>query len=288
MTRSKSAKIWKCRGRAIELGHTLIMGVLNVTPDSFSDGGSFVDPSVAVERALEMVAEGAGIIDVGGESSRPGSKPVSAEEQIRRTAPVIAELARQSDCLISIDTMSSAVARAALEAGAHIINDISGFERDPNMAALAAEYQAGAVLMHMQGLPENMQDNPQYESVGAEVCGYLRQRAQVAIDAGLDAACVAVDPGIGFGKTQEHNVELLQSISEMRELGCPVLIGASRKSLVGYLTGRPVDDRLAGSLGVAAYAIGQGAEILRVHDVKETCDLARVLDKLTQDECPSK
>lgn len=284
MTRSESAKIWKCRGRETKLGHTLIMGVLNVTPDSFSDGGEFVDPVAAVERALEMVAQGAAIIDVGGESSRPGSTPVPADEQIRRTVPVIAELACQSDCLISIDTMSAEVARAALQAGAHIINDISGFEHDPEMVTVAAEYQAGTVLMHMQGLPENMQENPVYDSVGSEVCAYLKQRARVAEDAGLDGACIALDPGIGFGKTQPHNVELLRSIPCLRASGYPVLIGASRKSLVGYLTGRPLADRLAGSLGVAACAIQRGAEILRVHDVKETCDLARVLDKLAGNE----
>jgi dihydropteroate synthase len=260
------------------------MGVLNVTPDSFSDGGEFVDPVVAVKRALEMVAQGAAIIDIGGESSRPGSKPVPAEEQIRRTAPVIAELSRQSDCLISLDTICARVGRAAREAGAHILNDISGFERDPQMAVVAAEYQAGVVLMHMQGLPESMQENPQYDSVVAEVCAYLNERARVAMDVGLDAACIAVDPGIGFGKTQGHNVELLQGLLELRGLGYPVLVGGSRKSLVGYLTGRSVDDRVAGSLGIAAYAIQHGADILRVHDVKETCDLARVLDKLTRHE----
>lgn len=284
MIRSSSPKIWQCRDREIDLGSPLIMGVLNVTPDSFSDGGDFIEPVAAVTRALEMVEEGAAIIDVGGESSRPGSAPVSAQEQIRRTIPVIAELARLSDCLISIDTMSAEVARAALDAGAHIINDISGFERDHQMAWVAAAYRAGAILMHMQGLPLTMQENPVYGSVATEVCSYLRHRARVAMDAGLDSTCIAVDPGIGFGKTQAHNVALLQSISSLRELGYPVLIGASRKSLVGYLTGRAVGDRLAGSLAVAAHAIMQGAEILRVHDVKETCDIARVLCRLKQNE----
>ena len=287
MRRSDSANIWMCRGRAIELGKTLMMGVMNITPDSFSDGGHFFDPDVAVKRALDMIDEGAAIIDIGGESSRPGSQPVSADEQIRRTVPVISALAEQSDCLISIDTMSAEVARAALDAGAHIINDISAFERDPQMAAVAAEYQAGAILMHMQGLPETMQDNPQYDSVAGEVCSYLKARAKVATDAGLDSQCIALDPGIGFGKTQPHNIELLQSIPQLRALGFPVLIGASRKSLVGHLTGRPVDDRLAGSLGVAAHAIMQGAEILRVHDVKETCDMATVLDRLSRNEYAS-
>jgi dihydropteroate synthase len=287
MKQSDSVKIWMCRGRAIDLGKTLIMGVMNVTPDSFSDGGSFVDPAVAVKRALEMVDEGASIIDIGGESSRPGSLPVPAEEQIRRTVPVIKALAEQSDCLISIDTMSAEVARAALEAGAHIINDISAFERDPEMAALAAEYQAGAILMHMQGAPSTMQNNPHYDSATDEVCSYLQTRAALTIAAGLNPACIALDPGIGFGKTQPHNIELLQSIPSLRELGYPVLIGASRKSLIGFLTGREVDDRLAGSLGVAAHAIMQGAEILRVHDVKETCDIATVLDRLSHHECAS-
>lgn len=287
MTRNSSAKTWMCRGRKVVLDRTLIMGVLNVTPDSFSDGGQFFDPEAAVQRALKMTAEGAAIIDVGGESTRPGSQPVPAAEQIRRTVPVIEALAKCSDCLISIDTMSAEVARAALGAGAHIINDVSGFEDDPQMVQVAAEYQAGAVLMHMQGLPENMQDHPQYESAATEVGSYLQGRARCAIEAGLDPACIALDPGIGFGKTQPHNIELLQAIPEMQKMGYPILIGASRKSLVGYLTGRPVEDRLAGSLGVAAFAIRQGAEILRVHDVKETCDLATVLDKLLKDEYPS-
>lgn len=284
MTRSSSAKQWKCRGREIDLGHVLIMGVLNVTPDSFSDGGRFFDPAVAVARAREMMAEGAAIIDVGGESTRPGSRPVAAEEQIRRTVPVISALAELPDCLISIDTMSAEVARAALAAGAHIINDVSGFEHDPQMADVAAAFQAGVVLMHMQGLPESMQSDPQYESVVHEVVDYLQERAEIAVHAGLDSKCIVVDPGIGFGKTQPHNMALLRAIPAMRDLGYPVLIGASRKSVVGYLTGRAVDDRLAGGLGVAAFAVGQGAEILRVHDVKETCDLVHVLDKLACNE----
>jgi dihydropteroate synthase len=260
---------------------------MNVTPDSFSDGGCFVEPAVAVKRALEMIDEGAALIDIGGESSRPGSLPVPAAEQIRRTVPVIQALAEQTDCLISIDTMSAEVARAALEAGAHIINDISAFEHDSEMAALAAEYQAGAILMHMQGAPSTMQENPHYDCVTDEVCAYLQTRANVAIAAGLNPACIALDPGIGFGKTQPHNIELLQSISVLRNLGHPVLIGASRKSLIGFLTGREVDERLAGSLAVAAHAILQGAEILRVHDVKETCDIATVLDSLSPHECDS-
>ncbi len=278
-------KMWKCRDREVDLSRPLIMGILNVTPDSFSDGGKFFDPKNAVKHALEMIEDGAEIIDIGGESTRPGSLPVSDEEQIQRTIPVIKALAEKSNCLISIDTMSSVVANAALSAGAHIINDVSGFERDPEMVNVAASFQAGSILMHMQGLPETMQNSPKYESsVVSEVFSHLKSRAEIAEKAGLSKSCIMLDPGIGFGKEQEHNLALLRATAQLKELGYPVLIGASRKSLVGYLTGRSIGDRLAGSLAIAAYAAEQGADVLRVHDVKETCDLLTVLRMLSGNE----
>ena len=273
---------WQCRDRTIRLGErTLVMGILNVTPDSFSDGGEFVDPARAVEHALEMVEQGAAIIDIGGESTRPGAEPVSAEEEIKRTVPIIEKIREQSDVLISIDTMKSEVALQAMEAGADIINDVSALEADEQMAAVAVESEAGVILMHKKGTPKTMQQDPSYGNVVEEVRDYLQDRLDIAALQGIARNRMVIDPGIGFGKTYDHNLELLRNLSALSETGSPVLVGASRKRFIGHLLDRENPaERLAGSLGVAAWAVAEGAHILRVHDVIETCDVCRIMDTL--------
>jgi len=273
---------WLCRDRVLKLGErTRVMGILNVTPDSFSDGGDFSDPAAAVDRALEMVAQGADIIDVGGESTRPGAEPVSATEEIRRTVEVIEQIRGQSDVFVSIDTMKAEVALRALEAGADIINDVSAFEADERMVEVAAQTRAGVVLMHMKGSPQTMQDHPGYGHVVSEVGGYLGNRLDFAEEHGVPRNRMVVDPGIGFGKAVEHNLELLRGLPELAKCGSPILVGASRKSFIGQVLGRDNPaGRLAGSLGVAAWAAIQGAHILRVHDVIDTCDVCGLVDIL--------
>ena len=276
--------IWSCRGREIDCSQrTLVMGILNATPDSFSDGGVFQGLEKGVERALQMVEEGADIIDIGGESTRPGAEPVQTLEEIRRTVPIIGKLREQSDGLISIDTMKAEVARAAVDAGADIINDVSSLG-DPDMAAVAAETGAGLVLMHMQGDPQMMQNNPQYDDVVFDIRDFLEERMAQAVEAGVATEQVALDPGIGFGKTDAQNLELLTEIPIFKMSGRPVLIGVSRKSLFGRLLGREVDERLAGSLAAAVFSMMRGAHILRVHDVKESCDAVRLVDTLRKSE----
>lgn len=273
-------RIWSCRGREIDCeARTQVMGILNATPDSFSDGGKFQGLEKAVERALQMVKEGADIIDIGGESTRPGAKPVQTLEEIERTVPIIGKLRAQSDCFISIDTQKVDVARAAIAAGADIINDVSALS-DPQMAAVAAESGAGLVLMHMLGSPETMQNNPHYDDVVSNVRNFLEERMDSAVSQGVSPLQIVLDPGIGFGKTDAHNLALLNGIGELAASGRPVLIGVSRKSLFGRLLGRETDDRLAGSLAAAAFSVMHGARILRVHDVKESCDAIRLVDTL--------
>lgn len=260
---------------------TLVMGILNTTPDSFSDGGSFSDPSHALEHALEMVGQGADIIDIGGESTRPGASPVDAAEEIRRTVPLIEKLRSKTDIPISIDTTKAEVARAALDAGADIINDVSAFATDGSMAEVAAKAGAGVILMHMKGSPKTMQHHPEYESVIGEVAAHLNKRIDCAVASGVDRECIVVDPGIGFGKTVQHNVELLHGIETLLEIGRPLLIGASRKSMIGHLLGRSdPSQRIAGSLGIAAWAVMNNVHILRVHDVLDTCDVCRIVDTI--------
>ncbi len=272
--------IWNCRGREVVCGsRTLIMGILNVTPDSFSDGGKFQALDLAVARGLEMVEQGADIIDIGGESTRPGAKPVQTLEEIQRTVPIIVKLREKTNALISIDTRKAEVAHTAIAAGADIINDVSALA-DPCMAAVAAETGAGLVLMHMQGTPETMQNDPRYDDVVSRVWNFLEERMAFAVARGVALEQIALDPGIGFGKTDEHNLALLNGISAQVAAGRPVLIGASRKGFIGRLLGREPEDRLAGSLAVAAFVILHGAHILRVHDVKESCDAARLMDTL--------
>ncbi len=258
-----------------------VWGILNVTPDSFSDGGLWLEPARAVEQALRLVQEGADVLDVGGESTRPGAHEVPVDEEVRRTAPVIAALrAARVGVPISIDTRKASVARAALDAGATIVNDVSAATHDPAMLATVAQAGAGLVLMHMQGQPATMQRAPAYGDVLAEVGAWLAGRRQAAEAAGVAPGRVWVDPGIGFGKTLEHNLALLQGLERLAATG-PVLLGASRKSFLGALTGRPAPERLLGSLACAARALQAGVAAVRVHDVAATRELLDVLARVS-------
>jgi len=278
---------WRCRDRTLELGaRTLVMGVLNVTPDSFSDGGRYLDTARAIEHGLALARDGADILDIGGESTRPGAEAVGLEEELKRVIPVIEALREQTGCVLSADTRKAAVAAKALAAGAHIINDVSALTADPDMAAVVRGEGAGVVLMHMRGQPKTMQDDPRYADVVAEVADYLRARCERLAESGLARETLAVDPGIGFGKSLEHNLRLLARLNELVRLGRPVVVGLSRKSFLGKITGREARDRLAGSLAAAAYAIVRGAHVIRVHDAKESCDAARVVDILREEELP--
>jgi dihydropteroate synthase len=255
------------------------MGVLNVTPDSFSDGGKFTDIEHAADHAREMAESGADIIDVGGESTRPGAMPVGAEEELRRVIPVIERL---QALLVSIDTTKATVAERALAAGARIVNDISALRFDERMVDVVRDAGAGVVLMHMKGTPQTMQQEAQYAQVVTEVLGFLRARVAFAIDRGIARGQIAVDPGIGFGKTVEHNLRLLAHLDEFRSLGCPVLVGASRKSFIGNVLEREKEDRLYGSLAVAAWATVHGANVVRVHNVSETVEVVRMIEAMKQ------
>ncbi len=252
------------------------MGIVNVTPDSFSDGGRFAGASAAVEHAMRLAEAGADILDIGGESTRPGAEAVEADEEMRRVLPVIEALAGRTAAAISADTTKAAVARAALRAGAHIVNDVSACTMDPAMASVVRETGAGIVLMHRRGNPRTMQTDPRYGDVVSEVREYLARRIADLAGAGVSVEAMAVDPGIGFGKTTSHNLALLAGLAALAALGRPVVVGHSRKRFIGELTGRPVDDRLAGSLAAATAAVLRGANVLRVHDVAQTRDAARV------------
>lgn len=257
---------------------TYIMGVLNVTPDSFSDGGQFIDPSLAVQRAKQMINEGADIIDIGGESSRPGSQAISVEEELKRVLPVITTLAKEITNPISIDTKKPEVAKACLEAGATIVNDISGLS-DNAMAKIAAEHNATVVIMHMQGTPESMQEKPEYTSVIDEISDFFKERIAVAKEAGVQN--IILDPGIGFGKKLEHNLEILCRLDEFKTLDCPILIGTSRKSFIGTLTGQEnAAERIEGTIASNTIAIMNGANIIRVHDVLEAKRALQVTDAI--------
>ena len=254
------------------------MGILNVTPDSFSDGGKFSSARSAIDHAVRMGDEGADIIDIGGESTRPGSDAVTSEEEIRRVVPVIEELVKKISVPISIDTYKSDVARAALEAGARIVNDISGFAFDGSMPSVAAMHKATAVLMHIQGTPKLMQQHPQYKNVTEEVKNFLEKQIGLARTAGVEQ--IIVDPGIGFGKTLAHNVTLFKELESFRSLGCPVLVGPSRKSFLGTLLDLPVEERVEGTAAAVAVSILRGAHIVRVHDVQAMKRVAIVTDAL--------
>lgn len=267
--------IWKTSKRSISLKRPVIMGILNSTPDSFSDGGRFVDCEDAVEKALQMEAEGADIIDVGGESTRPGALPVLPEEELKRVMPVIETLVGRLKCAISIDTWKSAVAVRALEAGAEIVNDISGLNFDPKMAAAVASGGAGVVLMHTRGTPDKMQQDTSYTDLMAEISDGLSASCATARNAGILDDHIALDPGIGFGKDAAGNLELLRRLSELSGLGLPILVGASRKSFIGKVLGRELtDDRIFGTSATVALSIANGASILRVHDVRAMRDVA--------------
>lgn len=253
-----------------------LMGVVNVTPDSFSDGGRYLDAEAAVAHGEQLLRDGAEILDVGGESTRPGAVEVDEAEELRRTEPVVAGLADLAT--VSIDTSKLAVAEAALDAGASIVNDVTALRRDPEMAALCAGRAAGVVLMHMPGNPRTMQDDPRYDDVVDDVKAFLAARMEFAVGEGVAEERIWLDPGIGFGKTVEHNLELLRRLGELRELGRPLVIGTSRKSFIGRIDGSGVDERLGGSIASSVLAAAEGADVLRVHDVTEMAQAMRVAE----------
>lgn len=266
----------QCGRHRIDLGRPVVMGVLNVTPDSFSDGGRYLDPAAALGRATRLAEEGAAIVDVGGESTRPGAAPVDAAEELRRVIPVIERLAASLAVPVSVDTRKPEVMRQALAAGASMVNDVSALAAPGAIDAVAGS-AAAACLMHMQGEPGTMQAAPRYEDVVGEVRGFLRGRVEACLAAGIPRERLVVDPGFGFGKTLEHNVALLAGLAAIAADGLPVLAGLSRKRMVGALTGRAEGDRLAGSLAAAVLAAVNGARIIRAHDVRETVDALAVL-----------
>lgn len=262
---------------------TLVMGILNVTPDSFSDGGLWTDQSAAVSHGLAMLRAGADIIDVGGESTRPGAHEVDVDTEVGRTAPVIhAILDAEPEAVVSIDTTKASVARAALDAGAVLVNDVSGLGLDPDMAPLVAERDAWVCIMHIQGTPRTMQRDPHYDDVVTDITSWLEARVELALKAGIRRERIIVDPGIGFGKTLEHNLEILRRLDEFRSLGFPILLGTSRKSFIGKLTGREAADRAFGTAATVALGIARGADIVRVHDVPEMVDVVRVADAIVR------
>ncbi len=259
---------------------THIMGVLNVTPDSFSDGGKFLRFDEAVAQGMRMAEEGADIIDVGGESTRPGSDPIPLEEELSRVIPVISSLVKRTDVPISIDTYKAEVAKRALDAGAEMINDISALRFDPQMKKIVSQYQVPVVLMHMKGTPKSMQRNPSYQDVVGEITQYLKESIMVAQDSGIEKEKIIVDPGIGFGKRLKDNLNILKNLKEFSILGCPILIGCSRKSFIGRILDLQTEERLEGSLAALVVAVMNGASIVRVHDVKESRRAAAMVDAI--------
>jgi dihydropteroate synthase len=272
--------VWRHRTGEIVLDRTRVMGILNVTPDSFSDGGRFIDPDAAVRRGLEMVEEGTDIVDVGGESTRPGSDPVPEDEEWKRVSPVIQGLAGKLSVPISIDTRKPDVARKAIRAGASIVNDVTALQ-DREMAPVVANSGAGVILMHIRGEPKTMQDRPSYGDVIQEVRAFLEERIRAAVSDGIDREAIAVDPGIGFGKESSHSLALLRHLDTLTALGRPIVVGVSRKSFLKRLgAGDEASDRLAGSLAAATLAVARGAHVIRAHDVFETVRAMRVADAL--------
>ncbi len=265
---SRETRTLEIRGQRFVLGpRTWLMGVVNVTPDSFSDGGIYFDTPKAVDRGLDLAFQGADIIDVGGESTRPGSRPVPEAEELRRVVPVIGALRKKTSAFISVDTTKAAVARAALDAGADLVNDTSAFRFDPAMPGVVARAGAGVVLMHMKGTPATMQDSPRYGDLTGEISAFLGERIRVAEAAGIARERIIVDPGIGFGKSFEHNLELLRRQEVFHALGRPLLLGFSRKAFLGSILGLPPGERLEGTIAAAVLSVERGAHILRVHDV---------------------
>lgn len=261
---------------------TIVMGVLNVTPDSFYDGGKYVEPETAVRRAKEMVRHGADIIDVGGESTRPNADPVPIDDEMRRVIPVVAALSEEVNVPISVDTYKAEVAKAALQHGAAIVNDISGLNFDPEMADVAADFGATVIVMHIKGTPKDMQVDPVYDDVVGEVSDYLGRAAAKAIAAGVPPNRIWVDPGIGFGKTTEHNLALLRELGAIRRLGYPVLVGTSNKSFIGNVLDLPITERTEGTAATVAIAIANGADIVRVHDVLAMRRVADMSDAIVR------
>jgi dihydropteroate synthase len=264
------------------------MGILNTTPDSFSDGGRFLDRETAISRGLQMVEDGADIIDIGGESTRPGAEPLGLEEELRRTLPVVEALAGKISVPVSIDTYKAAVAERALDAGASLVNDISGLRFDPAMAGLVAGRGVPVVIMHIQGTPRDMQTQPVYGALLPEIMDYLRESIRIAMAAGVGRGMIIVDPGIGFGKTFDHNLEILNNLEEFTKLGGPLLVGPSRKAFIGkILGGAPATDRIEGTAAAVAASVLKGAHIVRVHDVKEMTKVVRVCDAIRRERVSS-
>jgi dihydropteroate synthase len=272
---------WRCRHRTIDLGRPIVMGILNVTPDSFSDGSRYANLDAALERARRIAEEGAAIIDVGGESTRPGALAVDEEVEIARVVPVIEGIAASVNIAISIDTSKPRVMAAAVAAGACIVNDVYAL-RAPGARSWAAVSEVGVCLMHMQGEPRTMQENPQYGDVVTEVCEFLAQQRHTCIQAGIAREAIVLDPGVGFGKGLAHNLQLLKNLQRIADLGAPVLAGVSRKSFIGKILGRAVDERLYGGLGLAALAVLKGARIIRTHDVAATRDAIGMVSAVLQ------
>lgn len=274
----------KCRNIDLVIdGTTHIMGVLNVTPDSFSDGGAYLEVDSAIVHARSMVADGATILDIGGESSRPGAEPVPIDVELNRVLPVIRALkSEQLDIPISIDTTKAEVAQKALEAGAHIINDITALQGDSAMADVAAEMDAGVILMHMKGTPRTMQQSPFYEDVVKDIYDNLENWIDRSVDKGIEPNRIIIDPGIGFGKTTEQNIQILKKLSVFKQLNRPILIGTSRKSFIGKLLDLPVTDRVEGTIATVCWSIVQGADIVRVHDVKAVSRAVKMIDVLSR------
>lgn len=275
MAESSSAS-FTVRDKQLDLRWPVVMGIMNVTPDSFSDGGEFIESEDALERIGRMISEGAAVIDIGGESTRPGSEPVSESEELDRVLPVLEKALKQfPDILFSVDTTKYRVAEEALDLGVHIINDVSGLQKEPRLAELCARFNAGYILMHSQGDPKTMQKSPTYDNVIDDISRFFRKQLSLAKESGLEQ--VIIDPGIGFGKTLEHNLKLLAHLSDFRSFGHPIMVGASRKSMIGKLLGgRSVEERITGTVAIHYHALMQGASIIRVHDVKEACDSVEV------------
>lgn len=258
---------------------TYLMGILNVTPDSFSDGGQYFDKSAAIKRACQMVEEGADIIDIGGESTRPGSEPVPLQEEIARTIPVIEEISKKIKVPVSIDTYKAEVAKRALDAGASIVNDINGLRFDLEMPKVVSKYKVPVIIMHIKGMPKNMQANPQYEALIPEIMDYFRESIRLAVESGIAEDKIIIDPGIGFGKTLDHNLEIIKNLHEFTLLEKPLLAGVSRKAFIGKILGNaPASERLEGTAAAVTISILNGANIIRVHDVKEMKKVALVAD----------
>jgi len=274
---ASSSPCLRARNRRLSLDRPLIMGVLNVTPDSFSDGGLYRDVEVAVARAQQMVEEGADVVDIGGESSRPGADAVDSATELSRVLPVVKAISDHISVPVSVDTTKASVARQVLDAGASLINDISALRFDPGMASVVAASGAAVVLMHMQGTPKTMQVAPHYNDVVDEVCSFLRERIRVARAAGISEDRIVIDPGFGFGKRLEDNLRLLAHLDALTDLGVPILAGVSRKGFIGQLLDRPVDQRLIGTAAACAIAIWQGARLIRVHDVRPMRELVAML-----------